>query len=212
MNEELLVDARMRTLCMLSGPTIHELRGAANVLALHLQLLSLEATDDEAIARRERSLAAADEGRRRLFDLAEAFVRLAALPDLHETAFDLARVTGDAVALARPYAAQRRIDLVASLASTPIAVQGRRDVVLQTVLDLLVALLERLPGGSRVDVAVEPHGDGQATVRMTASDAALDAALVARATAAMEWSGGTLRVGDGSIEVRLPGAPPGEVS
>src|SRR5262245_802225 len=40
MNDELLVDARMRMLCMLSGPTIHELRGAANVLALHLQLLA----------------------------------------------------------------------------------------------------------------------------------------------------------------------------
>jgi|SRR5688572_16781267 signal transduction histidine kinase len=212
MNEELLVDARMRTLCLLSGPTIHELRGAANVLALHLQLLSVEPTDDDAVARRERSLAAIDDGRRRLFDIAETFVRLATVPDLCEKTFDLARVASDAVALGRPYAVQRRVDLVAAPAMGPVTVRGRPDVVLQTVLDLLLALLERLPNGSAVDVTVTTDGDGHAMVRMAAPDAALDAALVTRATGAMEWSGGTLRVDGGMIEIRLPAAPPGDRS
>ena len=212
MNEELLVDARMRTLCMLSGPTIHELRGAANVLALHLQLLSIEPTDDDAIARRERSLAAVDEGRRRLFDIAETFVRLATVPDLSEKTFDLGRVTNDACALARPYAVQHRIDLVVAPAPGACTVRGRRDVVLQTVLDLLLALLERLPNGGVVAVAVTTDGEGFATVRMAAPDAALDSTLVARATGAMEWSGGTLRVDDGAIEIRLPAAPPGDAT
>src|SRR4029453_19237947 len=104
MNEDLLVGARIRALSRLSGATMHELRGAANSVALHLQLLTMESRpDDDDAERRQRSLAAVDDGRRRLFDIAEVFVRHAVLPDAKPTEFDLARVTGDAVALARPY-------------------------------------------------------------------------------------------------------------
>src|SRR5947207_5551067 len=127
MNEELLVEARMRTRGMLSGPTIHELRGAANVLALHLQLLSIEPTDDESIERRQRSVAAADQGRRRLFDIAETFVRLSQVPDTVEGEFDLARVTADVVAIARPLAVQRRVDLTCSAPPGARRVRARRD-------------------------------------------------------------------------------------
>src|SRR5262249_24613615 len=133
MNEDLLVDARIRALSRLSGATIHELRGAANSVALHLQLLSLEPRDDDDdVERRRRSLAAVDDGRRRLFDIAEVFVRHAVVPDPRPSEFDLVRVTGDAVALSRPYAVQRRVDMTLA-PSEDVAphVRGRREVLSQ---------------------------------------------------------------------------------
>ena len=197
----------MRTLGMLSGPTIHELRGAANVLALHLQLLAIEPTDDEAIERRQRSLAAADQGRRRLFDIAETFVRLASLPDTAECDFDIARVTADAVALARPLAAQRRIDLILSAPSEPRRVHGRRDVVAQTLLDAIVAVLTGSAGGDEVEIAVSGQArDVHVDVRAAAAKA-LDASFVDRATSAMHWAGGSLRVGDDGVHLEVPGVP-----
>jgi signal transduction histidine kinase len=207
MNDELLVEARMRTLGTLSGPTIHELRGAANVLALHLQLLAIEPNDDEAIERRQRSLAAADQGRRRLFEVAETFVRLANLPETAECDFDLARVATDAVALARPLAVQRRIDLTLSAPSEARRVHGRRDVVAQTLLDALVAVMTGSNGGDEVEVTVggqarEVHVDVRA-----AAAKALDTSFVDRATSAMQWAGGSLRVADDGVHVEVPGVP-----
>ena len=211
MNEELLADARMRTLCMLSGPTIHELRGAANVLALHLQLLAIEPTDDDAVERRRRSLAAADDGRRRLFDIAETFVRHAILPNARDGEFDLARTAGDAVALARPYAMHRRVDMTLAPPTVTAPVRGRRDVVSQTLVDLLLAMLERLPQGGTLDVAVAPRPrDAHATLRPSLPEAVPDAETIARAGSAMEAAGGTLCVSDGSVLVQLPISLPGD--
>jgi signal transduction histidine kinase len=207
MKDELLVEARMRTLGMLSGPTIHELRGAANVLALHLQLLSNEPTDDESIERRQRSLDAADQGRRRLFDVAETFVRLANVPETTECDFDLARVTTDAVALARPLAVQRRVDLILSAPADARRVHGRRDVVAQTLLEVLVGALRESSGGDEVVVTVDAQArDVHVDVR-TAAAKAFDASFVDQATSAMQWAGGSLRVTDDGVHVEVPGVP-----
>ncbi len=210
MNEAILVDARLRTLRMLSGPTIHELRGAANVLALHLQLLAIEPQDDDALERRRRSLAAADDGRRRLFDIAEVFVRHAAPLDARPLAFDLGRVVDDAVALARPYAAHRRVALSTTPAAGPAPALGRRDAVTQVMLDLLLALLDRLSVGDSLDVAVETAaGHVQAVLRASAGEPP-DAVLLSQVESALQWAGGTLRVDDDGVVVRLPSPPPGD--
>ena len=211
MNEELLVDARMRTLCMLSGPTIHELRGAANVLALHLQLLAIEPTDDEAVERRQRSLAAANDGRRRLFDIAEAFVRHATLPDARDGAFDLGPVAEDAVALARPYALHRRVEVTLATPTAATRVRGRRDAVLQTLLDLLLAMLVRMAQGGKVAVAVEPGTENaQVILRPSVAGSMPDAELLARTGSTAEWAGGMLRVNGEGVMLQLPVSLPGD--
>ena len=210
MNEESLVDARLRALCMLSGPTIHELRGAANVLALHLQLLTVEPTDDAALARRQKSLAAADDGRRRLFEIAETFVRLTTVPDLAEHDFDLGRVTADAVTLARPYALQRRVGVTFTPTSEPTVVHGRRDVVSQTLLDLLLVLLAQSSNGAALEIGIDVVADRVQVTLRSSVIAALEPSLAERAGSAMEWAGGALRNEDGSVYLQLPGVAPGE--
>jgi signal transduction histidine kinase len=210
MDETMLVDARLRSLCTLSGPTIHELRGAANVLALHLQILGMEATDDDGVARRQKSLAAADDGRRRLFDIAETFVRAAAPLDSSPRAFDLARVAADVVAVARPYAAHRRVHLTVAAGASIAPALGRRDVVAQVLLDVMLALLDGLPTGGTLEVAVEAGVEHAATtLRPAEGGAAFDPALLARAESGIQWAGGTLRA-DGRIVVRMPVPPPGD--
>jgi signal transduction histidine kinase len=196
---------------MLSGPTIHELRGAANVLALHLQLLAMEPADDAAIERRRRSLAAADDGRRRLFDIAETFVRHAGLLDASPGEFDLARVADAAIALSRPYALQRRVTVTTPPHGAATTVVGRRDVVAQVLLDLLLDLLDRAPAGGTLALSVGPNGDGiRIALGSPAASVTPDAALLERAEAGMRWAGGTLRTGDGEVAIELPAAPPGD--
>jgi signal transduction histidine kinase len=215
MNEDLLVDARIRALSRLSGATMHELRGAANTVALHLQLLTMESRpdDDEDVGRRQRSLAAVDDGRRRLFDIAEVFVRHAVVPDAKPTEFDLARVTGDAVALLRPYAVARRVDMTLAPTQVAPAVRGRRDVVSQVMLDLLLDMLDRAANGGSVDVTVESEngaGAVRAALRGSSPDTTPDAECVARAESAMQWAGGELRHDGNGVVLRLPVPPPGE--
>src|SRR5262249_16777353 len=151
--------------------------------------------DDDARERRRRSLAAADEGRKRLFDMADVFVRLATLPDTNPVEFDLARITGDVVALSRPFAAQRRVGVAVPTGDAALPAHGRRDVVSQVLLDLLLDLLERSPNGATIDVVVE-RGAGTVRTALRASSPGTtpDADTIARADAAMGWAGGALRL------------------
>ncbi len=205
MNDDLLVDARMRALSLLSGPTLHELRGAANTIALHLQLLAMEPRDDEMLARRKHSLAAADDGRRRLFDIAETFMRHAVVSDTQPSDFDLARVTGDAVALSRPYAVQRRVDMTIAPNDGARPVRGRRDVVSQVMLELLLGLLDSASNGGSIEIAVDHDGRAVRTA-LRSSGAAPDAAVLARAESSMRWAGGALHQDGGHIVLELPAA------
>jgi signal transduction histidine kinase len=193
---------------------MHELRGAANSVALHLQLLTMESRpDDDDPERRQRSLAAVDDGRRRLFDIAEVFVRHAVVPDAKPTEFDLARVTGDAVALSRPYAVARRVEMNLAPTGLAPAVCGRRDVVSQVMLDLLLDMLDRTPNGGSVDVRVESeNGAGVvlAALRASSPETTPDAERVARAASAIKWAGGELRHDGNGVVLRLPVPPPGE--
>jgi signal transduction histidine kinase len=204
MTEDQLVEARMRTLSALSGATVHELRGAANSLALHLQLLTVEPETDEVRERQRRSLALADQGRRRLFDIAEVFVRHAMVPDPREGAFDLAAVAADAVALARPYAVARcRAELTIAVEQITPPVVGRRDVVAQALLDLLVDILDRSEQGAKLEIALEPN---DRHVRVVIRAAAVpDSRAFDRFTVATGWAGGSVRrLDDGSVVLELP--------
>jgi hypothetical protein len=211
MNENLLVDARIRTLSRLSSATMHELRGAANSVALHLQLLTIEPEDDDAFARRRRSLAAVDDGRRRMFDIAEVFVRHAVLPDARPIEFDVGRVAADAVALAHPYAVQRRVEMRLAPTAATTKVLGRRDVVSQVLLDLMLSMLDRTDGGGTIDVAVQPGAqDVRVAITSSVPGTTPDAETVDRVESAMRWAGGDLRCDAGNFVVRLPVPPPGE--
>jgi signal transduction histidine kinase len=204
MDEASLIGARMRALSTLSSPTAHELRGSASALALHLQLLSVEADDDAGRERQRRSLAIAQEERHRLFDLAETFVRNAALPDPQEVEFDLVAVTANAVNLVRPYAAQSRVELALRGDGGTLPVYGRRDVVGQVQVDLLLHLLARANRGSRVDVAVDAAAGAAVAAIRPVPGVAPDPEVVTLAGSTIRWAGGSVRLDADGFRLELP--------
>jgi signal transduction histidine kinase len=205
MTEEELVAARMRMLSTLSGATVHELRGAANSLALHLQVLNIEPDTDELRERQRRSLALVDQGRQRLFALAEVFVRHASAPDLRQATFDMAAVAADAVALARPYAVtthRAELTLDADLITRPVS--GRRDVVLQALVELLVHMLDGAETGARIAVGVEPNDRRvRVVIRSTVTP---EPTTFDRLDAAIRCAGGTAHREHGALALELPAA------
>jgi signal transduction histidine kinase len=198
------VDARLRTLATLRSATVHELRGAANTLALHLQLLQSEIARTDS-TRLERSLTVLDDERRRLLAIAEAFIGHATIPDEGASAFDLGAIVGAAMRLARPYAAQRYVRLVAQEPLPSVQVMGRRDAVSQALVDLLLALIERTArqGEIAADLGVD---DGTARVRLHPSQTTgvWNSDVVASVGSGMEWAGGRLDAGDTEAVVELP--------
>ena len=82
---------------------------------------------------------------------------------------------------------------------------GRRDVVAQTLLEVLVGAMRESSGGDEVVVTVGAQARHVQVDVRTAAAKALDASLVDRVTSAMEWAGGSLRVADDGVHVELPG-------
>ena len=96
-------------------------------------------------------------------------------------------------------------DLTLSAPADERRVHGRRDVVAQTLLEILVAVLAGSAGGDEAEVTVGTEArDVHVDVRAAAAKA-LDPSFVDQATSAMEWAGGSLRVGDDGVHVELPG-------
>lgn len=203
-HRETLADARLRTLATLRSATVHELRGAANTLALHLQLLQSEITRADS-GRLERSLAVLDDERRRLLAIAEAFIGHATIPDDGASAFDLGAVMGSALRLARPYASQRYVRLIAQDPTPAIQVMGRRDAVGQALVDVVLGLIERTArqGEIAARLAVE---DGTARVSLRPSQTTGDwnSDVLQRVEWGMEWAGGRVQAGDTDVVVELP--------
>jgi signal transduction histidine kinase len=203
MDEDLLFDARLRTLSALSAATVHELRGAASALALHSQLLAMETDEPAGVERRRRSLAIIEVERQRLFAMAELFVRTAVAPQSTSVEFDLAETAATAGGLVRPYAVQRRVCFeVGPCPTAPVV--GRRDVVLQAVLDLTIALLDELGSGDGLEIRVEADAGAARLVVAVVGRPLPDLATIGQWTSGLEWAGGELRPEHDRLVIAVP--------
>src|SRR5262245_55823352 len=204
MNENRLLVARMRTLAAVSNATLHELRGAANALALQVELLSSRSGDGDAPDDLARRIAILRDERRRLVSVAEAFLRQALLPDPEPRAFDPGELATAAVALVRPKAIELRTTIEPPTAPAPAPdVFARRDVVLDVVVDLL---LDCLGGGTnsdgmRVNVAPSPTG-----MQIVLRGATPSAEALRRAAELLEWAGARLGNDGSATAIDLPAA------
>jgi len=210
MDEPRWMTARMRTLSTLSRDTVHELRGAASGLTLHVELLARELAQSPSPAR-ERQQRTIDDIRgasQRLLAIAETFVRHATV-DPTPGPVDVAEIARALVSLCRPYAARRHVAVeLASLSPAPLVAYASRDLVLQGVLELMIDVLDCRTGERAVvDVAVE-HVAGcvRLALRVPADTGPLDVAARA-ASPTLSAGGATLAVSDGEIVIDLPARP-----
>lgn len=158
--DDATITARMRILARLARPTAHDLHGALNAIAMHLELLrsTLDASaDPDGIARGRRYLEVLDEERRRLQRVADAFLDLVALPG-GAGEIDLAALVASVGNAARPLATAVRVRLeVEESAPMPTAVPDP-EACRQRLLDAVVhALLGGSPGAT-VRLALAPSG------------------------------------------------------
>lgn len=206
--------ARLRSLARLSRAFAHEIRGASSALAIHTELLagSVDAVEDEAVRERQRRyVRVLVQERQRIQRLVDVLLgAVAPLDDAAAEPFDLSEVLADLHALLGPQAVERRAPLDLTSAG-PLPMTGRRRVVEQAVLDVLLWALDRAPKGTRVDVAVEDEPQRVRIVIGTsgafddAGDPAFDAC-----DQLVRLAGGTVRTGPagGHLEVELPRTGP----
>lgn len=194
----------------------HEVRGASSALAIHTELLSrsIADVDDPALrAKQERYVRVVGEQRQRVQQLVD--VLLGAIVELDDgavEAFDLSEVLTGLHALLAPQSTERRAPLEVT-SNGPLPMTGRRRVIEQAVLDVLLWTLDRVPAGARVGVGVTSEA---AAVRIridttggldTAGDPGFEGC-----DALVRLIGGTVRAGStgASLEVELPHRGPGD--
>jgi signal transduction histidine kinase len=212
MTENGLTAARLRSLSRLARAYAHEIRGATSSLAIHTELLSgtiAALEDDGARAKQQRWVRVMADERQRVQRMVDVLLdALAPLDDSVVESFDLSELLGHLHALVAPQAVERRapFDVVAG---GPLPMTGRRRVVEQAVLDVLLWTLDRVPSGARVDVAVAGEPDRVRILIDTAGGLTTDDQLHA-CEALIRLAGGTMQSGPGAghVEIALPRTSP----
>ncbi len=216
MTANALTAARLRSLSRMTRAYAHEVRGASSALAIHTELLarSIADVEDPALrARQERYVRVVGEQRRRVQELVDVLLgAIVALDDGGVEAFDLAEVLGGVHALLAPQSTERRAPLEVT-SSGPLPVTGRRRVVEQALLDVLLWTLDHVPAGARVGVGATNEEAG-VRIRIDTPgglDAAADQGFEG-CDALVRLAGGTVRSGSAgaSLEVELPHVAPGD--
>lgn len=216
MTPHVLTAARLRSLSRLARAYAHEIRGASSALAIHTELLSRSVADveDETVrTRQQRYVRVLAQERQRVQGLVDVLLdALAPLDDPAVESFDLGDVLGRLHALLGPQAVERRAPLdVAPAGALPMT--GRRDVIEQGLLDVLLWALDHVAQGGRVDVAVVDQPE-RLRVVIDAGDGsgAASADALGDCDAVLRLAGGSVRCGpgDGRVEVDLPRSAPAE--
>jgi hypothetical protein len=130
------------------------------------------------------------------------------LDDAAIESFDLSELLGRLHALIAPQAVERRAPLDVA-AVGPLPMTGRRGIVEQAVLDVLLWTLDHVPSGTRVGVAVADEPDRVRILIGVSDGLAADEPLGA-CDELVRLAGGTVRSGPGHVEIALPRTSPVE--
>jgi len=209
MDEDSVVAHRMRSLARLTRPVIHEARGASSAIGIHAELLAttIEDTPDADLQLRQRRyLDVLQDEHRRLQRVFESFVGYATVPDTGPSAFNLADLVRDVTVLARAYAAEHHVTLVAEDAARDLPAHGRRALLQQALLDLLLDVVDRCGRGQRVGLAVEEQ-HGKASVVVSAPDVLPLAESEAGWRASFDQAEAVLHASGSTLRVEVPEPP-----
>ncbi|RYB89173.1 HAMP domain-containing histidine kinase [Nocardioides glacieisoli] len=147
----------------------HELRNPVSVLWTHLELLG----HDSATGTARESLEAMDRAARRIEDMTEALMALAAVSDpdraVTPVPVDLSAVVREGCAFLAPVAARDRVALDANIADGVVVV-GEESAIQRMVANLLSNAVKYTHEGGRVAVTLEAADSEDDSVRLTCAD------------------------------------------
>jgi signal transduction histidine kinase len=147
----------------------HELRNPVSVLWTHLELLGHEPSTEPA----RESLEAMDRAARRIEDMVEALMALAAVSDpdrvVTPAPVDLSAVVRECCEFLAPVAARDGVAVHADIADGVVVV-GEAAAIQRMVANLLSNAVKYTREGGRVAVTLEAGGDEDGSVRLTCAD------------------------------------------
>jgi signal transduction histidine kinase len=130
----------------------HDLHAHLNSMVLNLELLQRTADAEPARIQRYASLIASE--LQALDKRLKAVVGQMRLADSPSDRFDWRAVTEDLAVIFESYARPRRIRLRTELPQIPVSVFGDRDVMNHVLTSLLVGVVDALPNGSLLSLAL----------------------------------------------------------
>lgn len=160
-HEDLRLVSRYRSLGRLYRTMGHDLKAPLNALTINLDLLKTSLTryaapDVMIRDRQQRYLKVLEDELARLNRSLQSFLAQA-VPPTQETmrAFSLQEVLMDLISLIAPQARQQQVAVDVQIDEQQMTLEGQRDLLKQSLLNMAVNALEAMTGGGRLTIRLE---------------------------------------------------------
>jgi two-component system NtrC family sensor kinase len=176
--QRLIRSERLATVGRIAAQITHEIRNPLASIGLNAELIAdeLNATQNE--ARRQVATITAEVDR--LSEITESYLRFVRLPRLKLEREDPAALVTPAMEFARAELAQAGIELQLQIAPDLPDIAADENQLRQALLNLLRNAKEAMPGGGRIQVALDTREPGRVTVSVSDTGGGIPAEHVAR--------------------------------
>ena len=154
---QLQVSERLANIGRITAGVAHEVKNPLNSMRLWLENLkgSLSAGDDMP----QQAVRVLDSEIDRLDTVVKRFLDFTRPPDMHQEESSLKQLLEEVLILERPQIERANVKMEARLADDVPPVVADRQLLKQALMNLLVNAIEAMPGGGRLIVSLERHGE-----------------------------------------------------
>jgi len=163
-NRELVAAERLATIGKMAAHVTHEIRNPLSSLALNVELLEEELSDN---AEARALLRAVKNEVERLTALSERYLSVARKRPLHVETEDIGQVCRDALDFMKADLSRQKISVALEVDPDLPAVRVDEGQIRQALYNVVRNAREAMPSGGRIVIAARRHGDG---VEITVDD------------------------------------------
>ncbi len=183
LEHELLLASQMHVQNTLYGALLHDLRSPLNAMQITVELLDESVSGNEIASQHQlqpaRYIGVMREELSRLNRLLNSALEGGAPLSQERRDFDVSALLRDIESLLAPQLKRQRVTLSLGLPSKLATVRGRRDVIKQALLNLLIIALAQTPTGGAIKLDVELSETGVA-IGLQAGGSGLSEALLSK--------------------------------
>ncbi len=154
---QLDLSSRMAAISRLTSGAAHEIKNPLNSIALHLEVLKGKLADDDTGA---DEIEVITREIRRLDRVVKSFLDFTRPVELQPEEFDLRELLDELAGLVRLDAAEAGVEIVWYPPEEPASIRADRDLLKQSLLNVLVNAVQATDSGGRVQLSLEGAGDG----------------------------------------------------